>query len=98
MRKPPRPCARGLRPRREGAPARVQLGEKVPQRVQKRTERGACRRFLLGSQAREARGEDTLALAAGARRIAARRRELRRGVVELATEIGGRVAERRTCL
>ena len=90
MRKPPRPCTRGLRPRREGAPARVQVGEEAPQRIQKRTERGACLRFLLGSQAHQARGERSLALAAGSRRIAPRSRELRRGGVELATEIGGR--------
>lgn len=98
IREAPRLRARGLRPRREGAPARVQVGEEAPQRVQKRTERGAGRRFLLGSQARQAHGERSLALAAGARRIAPRRREPRRGVVELATEIGGRAVERGACL
>jgi hypothetical protein len=89
-------CARGRRPRR-GRPACVRVGQEAPQN-QKRTERGASRRFLLGSQARQARGERSLALAAGARRIALRGRESRRVVVELATEIGGRAVERGACL
>ena len=93
IREPPRPCARSLRPRREGAPARVQVGEEA---------------LAAGSEANRARHvpplSARLAGASGLRRErarprarrathrSARRRELRRGVVELATEIGGRTA------
>ena len=66
--------------------------------MQDRTESDDRGRFLFGSQTHHARGEDALALAAGARCIAPRRRELRRGAIEIATEIGDRALERAACL
>jgi hypothetical protein len=70
----------------------------MSQRMQKGIELSAGRRFLLVSQARQARGESTLALAVSARRIASGLRKSRRGLVELATQIVGRSAERGACL